>query len=217
MPQQEGVIKFDLTYRPGPPPAAPLLHALNAWRSILYRLALTGRDPARYDGLGYGNVSCRIPPYAGPALRRPFIISATQTGGVAELTVGHYTTVLAADPAANRVEATGPLRPSSEALSHAALYALDSRLRCVLHVHSPDLWHAADRLGLPATDAAVPYGTPAMAAEIARLYADPAVQRGRILAMGGHEDGLIAFGATPAAAGSVLLQHLARALEGERS
>lgn len=215
MSQQEGVIKFVLDYRPGPPATAPLLGELNAWRRILHLLALTGQDPARYDGLGYGNVSCRIPPYGAAPPRRAFLISATQTGGIAELTARHYTSVLEADPAANRVVASGPLRPSSEALSHAALYALDSRLHCVLHVHSPRLWHAAARLGIPATDPLVPYGTPAMATEVARLYQDAAVRRGRLIAMGGHEDGLIAFGTTPAAAGTALLRHLARALAGD--
>ena len=55
-------------------------------------------------------------------------------------------------------------------------------------------------------------GTPAMAAEVARLYADPAVRAGGILAMGGHEDGLVAFGASAEAAGTVLVRAFARAL-----
>ena len=33
-----------------------------------------------------------------------------------------------------------------------------------------------------------------------------------MLAMGGHEDGVIAFGATAAEAGGILVRHLARAL-----
>lgn len=212
MTQQEGVIKFDLRFSPAPPLPMAELAELNAWRCILFQLGLVGQDPGRYEGLGYGNVSWRRPPFDAPPTERAFVISGTQTGGLAELGAEHYALVTACDPAANRVDATGPLRPSSEALTHGALYALDAGLRCVLHVHSPLLWHQAGALGLPRTDPGAAYGTPAMAAEVARLYAEPAVRAGGILAMGGHEDGLVAFGADCEAAGMVLLRWLARAL-----
>jgi hypothetical protein len=209
----EGVIKFDLTFTEAPPLPGEALRELGAWRRILFLLRLTGRDPERYEGLGYGNVSCRLEPYAAPPHRRRFAVSGTQTGGLAELGPQHYAVVAECDPAANRVVAAGPVRPSSEALTHAALYALDDSLRCVLHVHSPELWRAAAALGIPTTDPAAPYGTPAMAAEVARLYADGAVRRGGILAMGGHEDGLVSFGASAGDAGTVLVRQLARAFQ----
>ena len=53
---------------------------------------------------------------------------------------------------------------------------------------------AAAALGIPITDASVPYGTPAMAAEVARLYATSDMAQRRIFSMGGHEDGIVAFG-----------------------
>ena len=212
MTQQEGVIKFDLDFTPAPPLAAVAVAELNAWRRILFLLGLVGCDPQRYDGLGYGNVSLRLPPYSAPPMERPFVISGTQTGALAELAAGHYTVVRSCDPQRNRVVAVGPLRPSSEALTHGALYALDPALRCVLHVHSPLLWRHAVYLELPLTDPAAAYGTPAMAVEVARLYAEPAVRAGGIFAMGGHEDGLVAFGTSAEAAGTVLLHWLARAL-----
>ena len=211
MSQQEGVIKFDLAFTPGPPLPAGDLTELNAWRRILYQVGLTGRDPARYEGLAFGNVSLRLPPFAAPPLQRPFAISGTQTGALAALGPEHYALVQSCDPACNRVSATGPVRPSSEALTHGALYALDTDLHCVLHVHSPLLWHQAAPLGLPATAADAAYGTPAMAAAVACLFADPGVRAGGILVMGGHEDGLVAFGASPEAAATVLLTWLARA------
>ena len=214
MPQQEGVIKFDLQFTPAPPLPAAELAELNAWRRILFLLGLVGQDPARYEGLGFGNVSLRLPPYGAPPKKRRFAISGTQTGGLPELGAEHYALVASCDPAANRVVAAGPLRPSSEALTHGALYALDPELRCVLHVHSPLLWRQAAPLQLPLTDPGAAYGTPAMAAEVARLYAEPAVRTGGILAMGGHEDGLVAFGADAETAGTVLLRWLARALAG---
>ena len=58
---REGVIKFDLDYREGPPVSADYLTELNAWRTIFCRLGLLGQDPARYGGLGFGNLSRRYP------------------------------------------------------------------------------------------------------------------------------------------------------------
>lgn len=214
MDPQEGVIKFDLQFTPAPPLPAMELAELNGWRSLLFMLGLTGQDPRRYEGFSYGNVSLRLPPYAASPLERPFVVSGTQTGALPELAPEHYAVVRSCDPQRNRVVAEGPVRPSSEALTHGALYALDPSLRCVLHVHSPLLWRHAVHLELPMTDPVAAYGTPAMAAEVARLYAEPTVREGGILAMGGHEDGLVAFGPSAEAAGTALVRWLARALAG---
>lgn len=213
MTQQEGIIKFALEFRPAPPLPAAALRETNAWRRILYLLHLTGRDPARYDGLGYGNLSQRLEPFDAPPAQRRFVISGTQTGGLADLGAEHYTTVLEAYPDENRLVAEGPLRPSSESLTHAALYALDASLRFVMHAHSPEIWRHAAALGLPLTDPAAAYGTPEMASETKRLFHDEKVRAGGIFVMGGHEDGVVAFGRTAEEAGTVLLLALARAFQ----
>jgi hypothetical protein len=114
-------------------------------------------------------------------------------------------------PAENRIVATGPIRPSSESLTHGVLYDLDDSLRYVLHAHSPALWRAAPALGLPITDPAIPYGTPEMAEEVRRLFRASDVAARRIFSMGGHEDGIVAFGVTAQAAGLLLLTALAAA------
>lgn len=209
----EGVIKFQLDYSPADPLPDEAIAEINAWRKVLFLLRLTGRDPERYDGLGYGNISCRVAPFSAPAKKRPFLISGTQTGGLPMLGAEHYATVLACDTERNRVVAEGPVRPSSEALTHGALYQVDSSLRCVMHAHSPEIWRHAGRLGIPATRKDAAYGTPEMAAEVRRLLADDAVRQGAIFAMAGHEDGLVAFGANAETAGTVLLRHLARAFQ----
>jgi ribulose-5-phosphate 4-epimerase/fuculose-1-phosphate aldolase len=213
--QQEGVIKFVLEFRPAPPLPYAALREINAWRRILSLLRLTGQDPARYDGLGYGNLSQRLEPFAAPPEKRRFVISGTQTGGLADLGPEHFATVLESYPEENRLVAEGPLRPSSESLTHAALYALDASLRCVMHVHTPEIWRHADSLGLPCTDPAAAYGTPEMAAETRRLFRDEAVRAGGIFVMGGHEDGVVAFGRTAEEAGTVLVGVLARAFQME--
>ena len=52
-----------------------------------------------------------------------------------------------------------------------------------------------------------------MAAEVHRLYRETVLPERRILAMGGHEDGILVFGRGPEEAGEVLLRWLARAYE----
>jgi hypothetical protein len=207
MTTREGIIKFELAFRSGPAPAAELLGELDAWRRIFRRLGLLGQDPRRYDGLGFGNLSRRLERGA-PA--EAFLISGTQTGHLDRLGGEHYATVLSCDPARNRIEARGPVRPSSEALSHGALYQANPRISWVMHLHSPEIFAARQRLKLPTTEATAAYGSPEMAAEIVRLQ--PLAGWPGLLVMGGHEDGILAFGAHAAETGSLVVRILAAAL-----
>ena len=210
--QEEGVIKFDLQFAESEPLADAAIAELSAWRRILWQLELVGQDPGRYEGYGYGNVSQRIGRADEPAGKRRFVISGTQTGELRDLDSRHYSVVTAYDPAGNRVIAQGPARPSSESLTHGVVYDLDASIRVVLHVHSPEIWQQAAELQLPVTDAGAAYGTPAMAAEVRRLYQASGTARAGIFSMGGHLDGIVSFGASTGEAGSVLLQALAAAL-----
>lgn len=204
---QEGVTKFELRFTRAAPLDFSSLRTLNAWRTLLHRLGLIGRDPARYGGVGFGNVSQRL---AGtPA---SFAISGTQTGELAVLDARHYARVDRCDIAGNSVEARGPIEPSSESLTHAMLYRLSADIQCVLHVHVPLLWDSAQALGIPFTHPDVAYGTPAMADEMVRLYRAGDFARRGIVAMGGHADGVVAFGADTGAAGFALLEALVGAL-----
>lgn len=207
---EEGIIKFDLQYTEADPPSARTLAELNAWRRILWQLALIGQDPDRYGGYGFGNVSQRIPPLDAPTGKRQFVISGTQTGGLETLGAAHYSRIERYDPQANRVVTEGPVRPSSESLTHGMLYDLDTNIHAILHVHSPHIWQQASALDIPVTDAAVTYGTPEMAQEAGRLFRETDVLHKGIFSMGGHEDGIIAFGTTPGEAGSILLLALAK-------
>lgn len=201
----EGVTKFDLAYAPSAPPLRQRLRDLIAWRMVLWQLGLVGKEPGRYGGVGFGNVSQRL---AG--LR--FAISATQTGGLPVLAARHFAVVTACDPERNRVEAEGPMPPSSESLTHGMLYRLDASIRFVFHVHAPDIWRQAKALRLPRTAPDVAYGTPAMAVEMKRLLRAGAFRRTPILVMSGHEDGVIAYGRSANEAGTALVTTLAEAL-----
>lgn len=185
----DGVIQFRPHHMPGPAAEAAQLAALSELRDALHRRGGIGRDPARYGGLGFGNVSMRL---AGDSFR----ISATQTGHCLTLADSDWVTVLRASPASNELWSEGPSLPSSESLTHAAIYATSSA-QCVAHVHQPELWRGAlaGAIRLAATHPSATYGTPAMAAALSRIAASSALPFAA--AMTGHEDGLMLAAADP--------------------
>ena len=183
----EGYIKFDSDWTPGPAADSSLTALLERWRRPLFEAGLIGH----YEdlGIGFGNLSVRAD--AG----REFIISGTQTGRVVQTSGQHYARVTDYDIDANRVCSTGPVEASSESLTHAAIYELDPAINAVVHVHSKALWQSL--LGrLPTTADGISYGTPEMAHEFERLYRDTAFASGGVAVMAGHEEGIIAFGGT---------------------
>jgi ribulose-5-phosphate 4-epimerase/fuculose-1-phosphate aldolase len=215
---QEGIISYNLQLRTARPLAWNRLQVLDGWRQILYLLGLIGCDPGRYGGFAFGNISRRLPTTRSAGSSQiPFVISASQTGGLPRLSAEHYVSVVHCDPEQALVVAEGQLPPSAEALTHAAVYQADADVRYVLHVHAPELWQQAERLGIRQTEAAAAGGTVALARAITELLQDPAVRRQGIFAMGGHEDGLVAFGRTAQGAAFALTALLGqlRMLKGE--
>jgi hypothetical protein len=198
----EGVLQYRLEHRRGDLPPDAVLDPLFRWFRACRSRGLIGRDPARYDGLAFGNISVRA--------ATGFVISGTQTGGRESLGPDDLAWVLDFDAAHNRLTATGPARPSSEAMTHGQVYRALPAVNAVIHVHSPEIWARAAALGLPVTGRAAGYGTPEMAAEVERLLAPPAGVPGMIV-MGGHVDGVISYGADMDTAGELLLAALARA------
>lgn len=208
---QEGVIQYRLAFIEGPPEPAEHLLELIAWRKILRLVGMLGQDPDRYAGLGFGNLSLRLAGGKQPSRQPRFIISGSQTGSLADVGPEHFATVIGWDIEENRVEARGPLRPSSETMTHAAIYAAAEDVSCVIHAHSPEIWRQARDLGLSVTPRALTYGTPAMAREVQRIVrAEPEC---RIVVMQGHEDGVIAWGANVEDPMVLLLTMLARAYQ----
>lgn len=198
----EGVVRYACEHREEGLPAAlaPLAAALAAWRRVLAALGLVGQDPRRYGGLGFGNLSARIAPG-----ERPFLVTGTQTGHLPHLPLAGFARVERWDLGANRLESSGLARPSSESLTHAALYDLSPGIGKVFHVHSPELWRRTD---LPRTAPDVGYGTPEMAAEVGRVWRRLGRPSAGLLAMGGHEDGLVAWGVALDGPGALLVAEL---------
>jgi len=185
---------------------------LAAWREVLSLAGLVGQDPRRYGGAGFGNVSSRVGPPSSGRGRRTFLITGTQTGAKRTVGMGEFALVEEYDYNGNRLTSHGTVQPSSEALTHAALYDMGPQIRCVLHAHSPAIWQRSKEMRLPTTDPSAGYGTPEMALEVQRLYAGTGLAESRLLAMGGHQDGVVVFGHTLEEAGQVLLTALARAI-----
>lgn len=177
------------------------LRSLNAWRMLLGIQGLIGQDANRYEGLGFGNLSCRT--------SHGFLITGSQTGHLPDLHLSNYAEVTGWSLPDNRLHARGRCRPSSESLSHAAAYAASIEVGCVFHVHSPAIWQSVDRLALPATDLACAYGTPAMAEAVRSIVLETPA-RG-LLVMRGHEDGVLVWGESTGVAGNLLLHWLNRA------
>ena len=201
MTETEGVIKYQLDYTPAPAMDAASLRDLIDWHERCRALGVVGRDPDRYLGYAYGNLSRR--------LERGFVVSCTQTGGKSTLTPDDYALVSECDFERNRVCARGPSKPSSEALTHGAVYAADDAVRAVIHGHTPLIWRRAEALGLPVTPADVAYGTPEMASAVH----DQVLRLGGrgLLVMGGHEDGVIAYGPDLDVAGALFASAMRRA------
>jgi Class II Aldolase and Adducin N-terminal domain len=210
---QEGVIKFDLVFTQKPFPECVGLETLIAWRAVLHRLQMIGQDPQRYGGLGFGNISQKIDqaPAAGNQTSR-FVISGTQTGATQRLDRTRFCTVTGFSIRQNRIVAEGPVKPSSEALTHAAVNHCHPDIRFVMHVHSPDIWLATQRLGIPSIGKPIAYGTPEMADAVRNLILAQGSPSTGIFSMLGHEDGIVAYANTAETAGNLLIDTLARAL-----
>ena len=187
---------------------------LIAWREIMALTGLVGREPGRYEGAGYGNVSARVGPPGASLGRRSFLITGSQTSGKRCIDLADFALVESFDYRANQVSSRGQVMPSSESMTHGAAYDASPIVRCVLHAHSPVLWRRRRELGLPECSPGVEYGTPEMALEVRRLYRETVLSERGILAMGGHEDGILVLGRSAEEAGSVLLRWLARAYAG---
>lgn len=215
---REGVVKFQAQHEDrdlDPRRFGGIACKLIAWRELMALTGLVGRDVERYEGAAYGNVSARVGPPSDALGRRAFLITGTQTSGDRCIGLRQFSVVERYDYERNWVRSYGRVPPSSESMTHGAAYDLGPHIRCILHAHSPVLWRQARGLRLPTTDSAVAYGTPEMALEVRRLFRESVLPERQIMAMGGHEDGILVMGRSPEEAGQVLLTWLARAYESQ--
>ena len=217
--EQEGVIKFNLDHQQSSldlQRSRPLFLLLNEWRDRLYQMGLIGVDPYRYDGIGFGNVSMRL--MDNPS---SFLITGSQTGLIQQLTLSHYCRVLKCDFQKHTLVSQGEIHPSSESMTHAMMYQLDSRIKAVFHVHSPLLWNS-NMIKLPSSPKSIGYGTIEMTQCVYDLYHTTTLshiephQQGGHLRMGGHQDGIISIGTNIEEVGNRLLSIWYKACQEDR-
>jgi len=160
------------------------LAELNACRRKLLELRLIGLDS---NGVGFGNLSVR------DGASRNFYITGSATGGLPKLSLTDCVRVVDYDFKKNWLRYEGNAIPSSESLTHAAIYESDLATTAVIHCHDSVSWRTLlDRA--PTTSKRVAYGTCEMAREIMRLFTGTDVQSRKILVMAGHEGGIVTFG-----------------------
>jgi ribulose-5-phosphate 4-epimerase/fuculose-1-phosphate aldolase len=205
MIEQEGVIKYQLDHTDDIINEIISLTEINAWRTIMHRLGLIGQTPGKYAGYGFGNISQRL-----GSSNRQFIISGTQTGHLESLSAKDYCLILDAELTANKITSRGLCKPSSEALTHAAVYQHASHIQCIIHVHCTEIWTKTEQMHLPHTNSDIAYGTPEMAKAVEELL-HKAGQLS-VFSMLGHEDGIIAIGSTMQQAAWELIKHLSSAI-----
>ena len=157
--------------------------SLEKERSRLYKLGLIGMYP---DGIGFGNISVRT---EGSS----FLITGSATGQFASLGLSHYASVSAYSFSGNSIECKGLTKASAESLTHAAVYEALPEVGAVVHVHCLWLWEKLlDQY--PTTYGEIEYGTPEMAEAVRALAAELGMSDEKIIIMGGHREGILAFG-----------------------
>jgi ribulose-5-phosphate 4-epimerase/fuculose-1-phosphate aldolase len=168
-------------------------YLLNKWREKLYRLRLIGCYPG---DIGYGNISIR----SGAG----FIITGSATGCRESLMKEDYVMVDHYDFLNNEIHCCGKIMASAESLTHAAVYEARPETMAVIHIHNADLWERYKGV-MPTSSYEAEYGTPEIAMAVKSLCLNDGISGNEIIIMGGHKDGIIAFGNDLDQAGNKIL------------
>lgn len=197
LPRSErGVVLFRSDWLRSPSPSPARTRALCEWRQRLHEAGLIGVNA---EGVGFGNLSQRC----GDSSR--FLISGTGTGRLSRLGPQHFTEVTGYRFEDNFLSCSGPCQASSESLTHAAVYQTAPMVKAVIHVHHGELWQRL-RGRIPTTDSSAEAGTPEMAFAIEKLFKKGMSREKGLFVMGGHEDGLMAYGSDLSSAALEIFQ-----------
>jgi L-ribulose-5-phosphate 4-epimerase len=173
------------------------LEELNLYRARIRDLGLLGVDE---NGIGFGNISLR------DQTTSAFYITGSNTAHKTQLVLKDCARVTRCFLAKNCLLYEGETLPSSESLTHAAIYETRPLVGAIIHGHDAKLWSFLLREGL-ATPADAEYGTPEMAEAVKELFRIefPSGGPGNAFAMSGHHGGVIIFGRNLSAAYDALL------------
>lgn len=191
--RDDGVIKFNFQLKVGPKVEESDFLALEKWRAIFFRMNFIGEYQP--EAIGFGNLSKRTS-------QDSFIITGSQTGKHAQLQREQYCKVIQCEPKKQKVVALGTVPPSSESLTHFAIYSTSPHINFVFHIHHDLFWEKMLNGDYDKTPDGIPYGTTEMAEETAKIIGNNV---SGIFAMAGHEGGIISYGRTAEEAGRIIL------------
>jgi ribulose-5-phosphate 4-epimerase/fuculose-1-phosphate aldolase len=183
----EGYVKYVAKHTMAPVIELPHWEELNWARTKLREMGLVG---VASGGIGFGNLSVR-------SKGGQFLISGTATGAAPILGPEGYCLIISFDVDENRVVSTGPVKPSSETMTHGVIYQSCPGANCVIHIHSRAIFDGMIRDGYPATPETAAYGTPDIALAIGELVKDhdSGKNEGQIV-LAGHDEGVIVYAST---------------------
>lgn len=199
----DGVIKYDRTnFSPCDGLLTDEYQDLEYWRKKLYQLNLIGEYPEVH--IGFGNMS-KVLDYSFITKSRfpQFVITGTQTGKYSDLSGTHYTRVLDYDIDNLKIQMMGSVEASSEALTHAAIYASNPNIKAVFHIHSKEIWEKMIEDKSDFTESSIPYGTVEMAKATQECIKNKDCG---VFCMHGHEDGIVIYGTSLETAGELTLK-----------
>ncbi len=178
----EGYIKFNAILEKKEDLKIKAIKELNKARDYFFEKKLIGMCK---NGVGFGNISCRY-------RKNKFIVSGSATGGLKKLGTKHYSLVLNWNFKKNQVVYSGKTKPSSETMSHLAIYESDPEIKMVVHIHNRKLWQKLKNK-VPTTDSKASYGSPEIADSIKKVLKRKSNLKQGVLVMGGHQDGIMIF------------------------
>ena len=181
---------------------------LEVWRKKLFHLNLIGEYPDEKIGFGHMSEVCDYAQFF-KTTRPQFIITGTQTGKYENLDGNFYTRVLDYDIQKLNIQVMGPVEASSEALTHAAIYSHNHKIKAVFHIHSTKIWEGMINDELASTQKNIPYGTVEMAYATQECIGNT---DSGIFCMKGHQDGVVAYGESLEEVGKIILESYQRYL-----
>ncbi len=189
MTNTEGVIKYkNSQYLPSCELELEEYQEIEKYRNQVKSLNLIG--VYNENGIGFGNISIRQNYLHLHKTSKPqFLISGSQTGHLLNLNGNHYSRVLDYDLVNFSLFDNGPIRASSEAVTHAAIYEKNNNIRAVVHGHNLKLWEYLIKNNYPSTDESIDYGTHEMALAIQNLI----TKESGVIVMKGHKEGVLFF------------------------
>jgi ribulose-5-phosphate 4-epimerase/fuculose-1-phosphate aldolase len=181
---EKGIIKFECIHQFTELYKSIELDKLIEHRNLACQKGYIGVYP---NGIGFGNISTRK--------NNEFLISGSATGMITKASEKHFSLVTKWDANNNKLWCNGPVKASSESLTHAVIYDRLPMVNAILHIHSNELWKKYYHL-LPSTSAEIEYGTPEMPKAVENLMKSKNFKDKGVFLMKGHQDGIVTFANT---------------------